>query len=180
MGESFEDENEGEISVPDSWSWVDQGGVSSVKNQVFDIIVEALSISLSKGRLCGSCSAFAVIAVIETCFWQETGTMLDLSEQHMLDCAYGHELGIFHNQGCYGGWPQVYLDMLINNPITGRTKYELTIPYKERFDSCPWTSLGNYEGAHVTGSTSKFNATEDKLKQEVFKRPVTTTMSVCT
>ena len=43
MGESFEDENDGEISVPDSWSWVDQGGVSSVKDQVFEIKVEALS-----------------------------------------------------------------------------------------------------------------------------------------
>ena len=43
MGELFEDENKGEISVPDSWSWVDQGGVSSVKDQVFEIQVEALS-----------------------------------------------------------------------------------------------------------------------------------------
>merc|ERR1712109_96046 len=69
-------------SAPDSWSWVQQGGISSVKNQ---------------GQ-CGSCAAFATVAVIETCFWQQRGVMFDdLSEQHIVDCAINH----YYNGGIY-------------------------------------------------------------------------------
>ena len=61
-------------SAPASWSWKDQGGVTSVKNQAS----------------CGSCAVFASVAAIDTCFWQVTGTLVDdLSEQHVMDCAYG-------------------------------------------------------------------------------------------
>ena len=61
--------------APDEWSWVQQGGVSSIKNQ----------------KSCGSCAAFATIATFESCMWLATGVMEDdLSEQHMMDCAYNH------------------------------------------------------------------------------------------
>merc|ERR1712012_436867 len=55
-------------SAPDSWSWVQQGGISSVKNQ---------------GQ-CGSCAAFATVAVIETCFWQQRGVILTTSPNNTL------------------------------------------------------------------------------------------------
>ena len=40
---------------------------------------------------CGSCAAFAAMATIESCFMINNNDMAeDLSEQHILDCAYGH------------------------------------------------------------------------------------------
>jgi hypothetical protein len=40
---------------------------------------------------CGSCAAFAVVGAIESCFYLATGVMDDdLSEQHLLDCAFNH------------------------------------------------------------------------------------------
>merc|ERR1712154_617538 len=44
-------------SAPDSWSWKDQGGVSSIKDQAS----------------CGSCAVFAAVVTIDTCMWQVTG-----------------------------------------------------------------------------------------------------------
>ena len=59
----------------DTFSWVDQGVVTSVKNQ---------------GQ-CGSCAAFAAGSIIETCLKVSAGGKLnayDISEQHLIDCAY--------------------------------------------------------------------------------------------
>ena len=63
-------------AAPDEWSWVDQGAISSIKDQA----------------QCGSCAAFATIATIDSCFWAATnGTLFDdLSEQHLMDCARHH------------------------------------------------------------------------------------------
>ena len=40
-------------SAPEEWSWVEQGGVSAMKDQ----------------KACGSCGVFATVAAIETCLW---------------------------------------------------------------------------------------------------------------
>jgi C1A family cysteine protease len=47
---------------------------------------------------CGSCSAFASIAAIEVCFKKNIKKSFDLSEQQLLDCAYGQ----FNCGGCNG------------------------------------------------------------------------------
>merc|ERR1711962_1268793 len=61
--------------TPRDFNWVDRGGVSSVKNQA----------------QCGSCAAFAAVGAIESCTKITVGNMADdLSEQHLLDCAYNH------------------------------------------------------------------------------------------
>merc|ERR1719481_2005694 len=60
-------------SVPDSYSSLDKGFVSQVKNQ----------------RQCGSCVAFANMALIETCFKKTSGVFGDYSEQQLLDCGFG-------------------------------------------------------------------------------------------
>jgi cathepsin H len=53
---------------------------------------------------CGSCSVFAAVSTIESCFHKVTDSLpTDLSEQHMLDCAYG-----FGGNGCSGGMANDY------------------------------------------------------------------------
>jgi len=83
-------------------NWVTKGAVSSVKDQ---------------GN-CGSTPAFSVIGAVESCYQIKTGQMVDdLSEQHIMDCAYGHEFvdedgvgwGVY---GCDKGWLVAYFDWL--------------------------------------------------------------------
>merc|ERR1719249_464077 len=88
--------------TPRDFNWVDQGGVSSVKNQA----------------QCGSCAAFAAVGAIESCTKITVGNMADdLSEQHLLDCAYNHVFtdgsGSWGCYGCDGAWPQGYIDWIV-------------------------------------------------------------------
>ena len=42
---------------------------------------------------CGSCAAFSVIGAVESCFNIQRGKVVDdLSEQHILDCAYNYQV----------------------------------------------------------------------------------------
>jgi hypothetical protein len=68
-----------QAAVPAEWDWREHGGVTSVKNQ---------------GN-CGSGWAFVTVAALESRIMIETGAELDLSEQHVLNCAPG--------SGCDGG-----------------------------------------------------------------------------
>ena len=57
-------------AAPASYNSVTLGNVSPVKSQ----------------GSCGSCVAFATMALVETCFKKEVGTFGDYSEQHFVDC----------------------------------------------------------------------------------------------
>merc|ERR1719410_122731 len=73
-------------AVPASYSAVTAGLVTPVKSQ---------------GN-CGSCAAFATMALVETCFAKNIGGASktgDYSEQHFVDCGYGYN-GMIN--GCNG------------------------------------------------------------------------------
>merc|ERR1712168_761554 len=103
--------------TPRDFNWVDQGGVSSVKNQA----------------QCGSCAAFAAVGAIESCTKITVGNMADdLSEQHLLDCAYNHVFTDGSGSwGCYGcdgawlwspGWPRLLAHQELLGQKLGRER----------------------------------------------------------
>lgn len=78
----FTEEYSSQQSIPDSFDWRNEGCVNKIKDQ---------------GQ-CGSCWAFSAIGAIEGNICARGGSLVDMSEQQLIDCsrAYG-------NMGCFGG-----------------------------------------------------------------------------
>merc|ERR1712110_912481 len=145
-------------------SWKDQGAVTSVKDQ----------------QQCGSCAAFGAIAAIDTCFYFANNVLYDdLSEQHLMDCAYGHNYydseGAWGAFGCDGAWPQSYYDWIINKNA-GRVEQEDCEPYTAQDHTCADDDSCNYMGAHMTGFYNKWYTNEDEMKELVYISLVATTV----
>ena len=60
--------------------------------QNIHIFCIGLITSVKNQGQCGSCAAFAAGSIVETCLKVASGgklSTLDISEQHLIDCAYG-------------------------------------------------------------------------------------------
>jgi len=151
-------------SAPSTWSWLSEGGISSIKNQA----------------RCGSCAAFSSIAVLDTCFWQQRGAMFDdLSEQHIMDCAYNHY--VYDNEGswgawaCDGAWPVAFFDWL-KTGSNGYTQTESSYPYEAALGNCRSSSGSYYQNAWLTGYYNKWYSSEAEMKELVYVNPVSTSI----
>merc|ERR1711935_659147 len=133
----------------DSFSWVDQGVVTSVKDQ---------------GQ-CGSCTAFAVTGAVESCYAIKSGDLFDdLAEQYLVDCAYDYSTDDgFDAQGCAGAWPQAYMEYLVKES-KGQHQMEANYPYTAEDGTCSAEADGYYKGATMTDSISYWGSNEDDLK----------------
>merc|ERR1719400_80916 len=139
-------------SAPASYSSVSSGLVTAVKNQ---------------GN-CGSCVAFASAGLFETSMIKAGAnkTGLDLSEQYLVDCAYGKNGA----SGCNGANPFAYAKWLPGKG--GHMPHEKSYKYigksRKNCKSAPkkmWNS-----GAKISKGTVDWKCSASKLKSLIHKK----------
>jgi len=139
-------------SVPASYSAKDLGMVTSVKNQ----------------GACGSCVAFAAHGQHETAMVKAGAKLsgLDLSEQHLVDCAYSQNGA----NGCNGASPHIYNKWLHQNS-GGESLHETDYPYLGRNPKLNCNAASKIakwsSGAKITNAQWDWSCNETKLKQLV-------------
>jgi cathepsin L len=97
--------------LPNDIDWRTSGAVTAVKNQ---------------GQ-CGSCWAFSATGAMEGYSKTKKGSLPNLSEQQLVDCA-----GSQGNHGCGGGWPSSAIKYAQGKGSASQSSY----PYTGRDGSC--------------------------------------------
>ncbi|XP_045070199.1 procathepsin L-like isoform X3 [Coregonus clupeaformis] len=100
-------------AAPETWDWRQYGYVTPVKNQ---------------GH-CGSCYAFAAVGALEGQLFKQTGKLLPLSEQNLVDCS-----GDYDNNGCDGGLAMTCFSYVSDHGIMSERKY----PYTAEVGPCKY------------------------------------------
>lgn len=92
-------------AVPSSIDWSSKGAVQTVMNQ---------------GK-CGSCWAFSSVGSVVGRWEIATGTLLNISEQELVDCA--HEGGKTGNAGCTGGVMELAFEHMQTHDMCSEVSY---------------------------------------------------------
>ena len=101
--------------LPESFNWVERGGVTPVKDQLH----------------CGSCWAFSAIGALEGAYFAKHGELLTFSEQQLIDCDTDAD------KGCHGGLMELayYYFLQTHHPMLD-TDYPYTSGNKEETKKC--------------------------------------------
>ena len=105
------------VSIPSSVDWRTEGAVNPVKDQ---------------GQ-CGSCWAFSAVGVLESRYKIAKGTLYQLAEQQLVDCARGTP---YSSEGCNGGEMTDAFDYSAAKGMMTESDY----PYKAYDQSCKYDS----------------------------------------
>jgi len=101
-------------SLPESIDWRDNNAVTPVKDQ---------------GQ-CGSCWSFSATGAMEGSWSIETGDLVSLSEQQLVDCSSG--FGTYGNHGCNGGLMDNAFQYAIDNGMCTESED----PYTAKKETC--------------------------------------------
>lgn len=142
----FEEEK---IKVPKQFDWRDHIKMASVKNQ----------------KSCGSCYAFAVVGAIESFISMETGYLVELSVQEIIDCA---KLYSGYIKGCKGGSELAVLRYIMDHGLS----YEKDYPFTEKEGLCRKNETHERYQANFTNLiTVRGNDEESLVKQLLLYGP---------
>ena len=124
-------------------NWFTKGKVARVKNQ---------------GN-CGSCWAFSTIGAVEALWAIKTGTLVELSEQELVDCSRS-----YGNEGCNGGEMDAGFLYIRDKGISTAAEYK----YEGRDGSCRKKSAG----FKLTGCVQVAHDNGNELLEALTKGPV--------
>ena len=136
------------LAVPSSFDWRDKGFVTPVRDQ----------------GACGASWDFATVANLEGIYFRYKNSLVDLSEQILLDCNT-------YNDGCVGGSAENSIRWLVENGIETEEDY----PYTGKKGTCK-ADPSKYIDMKVTGyrklgpSSSTWSPIdEDEIKEFLYE-----------
>ena len=112
------------LNPPESLDWRERGVITDVKNQ---------------GK-CGSCWSFSATGSMEAIHAIKTGTLLNISEQNLMDCSNS-----YGNRGCHGGSMDNAFKYVIDNGICSEKSYPYTGVEGECMVCNPIINISDYK-----------------------------------
>ena len=134
-------------NLQDAVDWRTKGAVNPVKNQ----------------GMCGSCWAFSATSSIEGHHFIQTGSLLSLSEQEIVDCDTS-------SYGCNGGWQS----NAMNYVKTHGQELETDYPYTARDGTCKFSAAKGK--VNTTGVNTVPARSVSALKAAIAKGPTSVTV----
>lgn len=142
------------LKVPDSVNWIDDGGVTGVKDQ---------------GQ-CGSCWAFSTTGALEGAYYVKTRKLTSFSEQQLVDCDTTRNGGKDH--GCNGGlMDNAFSWIEKNNGLCSEAEYPYVSGDTKTGATCA-TSCQNIENSAVHSFIDVHPSSDEYMMQALAKQPV--------